>query len=190
MQILRAADYRIMPWKNGAGSTTEIAVSPDGAALDDFDWRISMAQVAADGAFSLFPGVDRTLLVLDGGGIVLTTAGHGVVRLDRDTAPYAFPGDRDTHATLIDGPIVDLNIMSRRGRVRQTVRRVDLATPRDFSGEATVTLIVVERGAAIARADCRDTELSERDCVVLDSADALEITPKPAARLVVIEFDT
>ncbi|WP_431460998.1 HutD family protein, partial [Klebsiella pneumoniae] len=33
MRILRAADYRSMPWKNGGGVTTEIAVSPAGAGL-------------------------------------------------------------------------------------------------------------------------------------------------------------
>ncbi|MDP1908248.1 MAG: HutD family protein, partial [Hyphomicrobium sp.] len=43
MRILRAKDYRRMPWKNGGGETTEIAISPEGAALDSFDWRVSMA---------------------------------------------------------------------------------------------------------------------------------------------------
>ena len=39
MRILRGADYKRMPWKNGGGETVEIAVSPEGAALSDFDWR-------------------------------------------------------------------------------------------------------------------------------------------------------
>jgi environmental stress-induced protein Ves len=189
MQILRAADYKIMPWKNGAGSTTELAVSPEGSALDDFDWRISMAQVGADGAFSLFPEIDRTLLVLDGAGMVLTITGHGIARLDRDTAPYAFPGDRDTYATLIGGPIVDLNIMSRRGRVRHSVKRIEIDALQKFSGSSATTMIFVEHGAISMHADGMAAELSGRDCVVLDSADALEIAPKPSARLVVIELD-
>ena len=55
MRILRAADYRRMPWKNGSGETVEVAVFPPGASIDDFDWRISIATVAAEnGAFSLF----------------------------------------------------------------------------------------------------------------------------------------
>ena len=69
MQILRAANYKVMPWKNGLGSTTEIAIFPANAKLDDFDWRVSMAQVTSDGPFSSFPGIDRTLLVIDGAGI-------------------------------------------------------------------------------------------------------------------------
>ncbi len=94
MRILRASSHRTMPWKNGGGSTTEIAVAPDGAGIDAFDWRISMAVVAADGPFSEFPGVDRTLSILDGAGLVLRGIGAGPVRLDRTTAPFAFPPTR------------------------------------------------------------------------------------------------
>ena len=71
LTVLRAADHRTMPWKNGGGSTTEIAAAPDGAGIDAFDWRVSMAVVAADGPFSEFPGIDRTLSILDGSGLIL-----------------------------------------------------------------------------------------------------------------------
>ena len=50
------------PWKNGGGCTTEIAIAPPGASLDAFEWRISLATIAASGPFSAFPGVDRTLV--------------------------------------------------------------------------------------------------------------------------------
>src|SRR5690606_24981691 len=52
-----------MPWKNGGGTTLQLAISPKGASLEDFAWRISSAQVAVDGAFSSFPGADRSLAV-------------------------------------------------------------------------------------------------------------------------------
>ena len=68
MQVLRAENYRRMPWKNGGGETTEIAVFPAGAGLDDFDWRVSMARVESSGPFSVFPGIDRTLAILEGEG--------------------------------------------------------------------------------------------------------------------------
>ena len=55
MRILRASDHRVMLWKNGGGSTTEIAVFPPGAGIGAFDWRVSMASVVGDGAFSAFP---------------------------------------------------------------------------------------------------------------------------------------
>ena len=56
--------------------TTEIAVFPADAGLEDFAWRLSMATVASDGPFSSFAGVDRTLAVLEGEGIVLSVEGR------------------------------------------------------------------------------------------------------------------
>src|SRR5690348_16103916 len=71
MRIIRSSDYRRMPWKNGGGETVEVTIAPEGASLDAFDWRVSMARVASSGPFSRFPGVDRTLAVLAGGGMRL-----------------------------------------------------------------------------------------------------------------------
>ena len=51
------ADIAPTPWKNGGGATREIACWPAGTGLDSFDWRISVATIAADGAFSLFAGI-------------------------------------------------------------------------------------------------------------------------------------
>ena len=121
MQVLRAESYRSMPWKNGGGVTTEIIVSPAGAALDDFDWRISMAKVESGGPFSSFAGIDRTLSVLEGEGIILSIAEMAPARLDKASPPLPFPADVSTDATLIGGPIVDLNVMTRRGRCSHSV---------------------------------------------------------------------
>ncbi len=76
LTILKAENHRRMPWKNGGGVTVEIAIHPQGASVDDFDWRVSMATVASDGPFSVFPGIDRTLSVLEGDGILLDVEGR------------------------------------------------------------------------------------------------------------------
>ena len=57
-QLIQYASLRPAPWKNGGGSTTEIAVWPNGAGLDEFDWRISLATITQSGPFSFFPGID------------------------------------------------------------------------------------------------------------------------------------
>ena len=124
MRVLRSADHKRMPWKNGKGETVEIAVSPPGSSVDNFDWRISMATVGEDGPFSVFDGIDRTLSVLSGEGITLSVAGHAPITLRRETPPYAFPADRETHATLVSGPITDLNVMTRRGSFTHAVERM------------------------------------------------------------------
>lgn len=188
MRILRAADYRKMPWKNGAGFTTEIAISPAGSALDDFDWRVSMARVEEDGAFSLFPEIDRTLLVLDGVGIVLTTTGLGTTGLDVTSAPYAFPGDQSTSARLTAGGITDLNIMSRRGRMRHEVERIDVEDAETIP-LTSATLLFVEHGHLRVQASDRQETLAQADSVLLEpSARAVLITPAPAARVVIVAF--
>lgn len=104
-----------MPWKNGGGSTRELACWPPGAALDDFDWRVSIATIAASGPFSAFPGVDRTIMLLEGDGVRLQSARFDR-SLDTPHAPFAFEGDATVDCTLLGGPSIDFNLMVRRAR--------------------------------------------------------------------------
>lgn len=120
MRILRARDRVSAPWKNGGGVTAEIAVFPQGASFDDFGWRVSAAQVAKGGPFSSFPGIDRILTVLRGR-MALTIAGIGTIEMSAVSPPLAFPGDAATEAVLLDGPVEDLNVMTRRGKFRAHV---------------------------------------------------------------------
>lgn len=113
------AGLRATPWKNGGGSTCEIACWPPGAGLDDFDWRASIATIAASGPFSEFPGVDRVIMLLDGDGVRLRSADGAIDhRLDRPWAPFAFPGERALDCERLGGASSDFNVMVRRGRLR------------------------------------------------------------------------
>ena len=67
MRVLRRADYRRMPWKNGGGWTTQLAAFPESDATVPFDWRVSIAEIESDGAFSAFPGYDRHIALLVAG---------------------------------------------------------------------------------------------------------------------------
>jgi environmental stress-induced protein Ves len=118
--LMRPADYRRMPWRNGAGRTTEIAAFPSRAAPDAFDWRISVADVVKDCPFSHFAGVDRTIVVIAGAGMRLDDDGHAV-SLTCASEPYAFSGDAAVGCTLLDGPVRDFNLMLRRDRARGRV---------------------------------------------------------------------
>lgn len=140
--ILRSAGHRRMPWKNGGGETTEIAVFPPDAGLDDFLWRVSMARVASDGPFSRFPGVERTLAILEGAGMALTIDGGEALVMHRQSPPLVFPADRPTEARLIDGPILDLNVMTRRGVTSHRVRRLAIGEQARLDAEAPTTLLL------------------------------------------------
>ena len=119
-RLLTPADYRTMPWKNGGGRTTEIAAFPPGATLDTFLWRVSLADVACDGPFSPFPGIDRTIVLLDGAGMRLRE-GPRDVELTTPFVPHDFSGDEGIDCTLVAGPVRDFNVMFRRGRARGSV---------------------------------------------------------------------
>lgn len=185
MRVLRAANYKTMPWKNGVGSTTEIAISPERDRLDDFDWRVSMAQVSTDGAFSSFPGIDRTLLILEGEGIMLNV-GDRTLYVDRHSL-QSFPGDQPTSATLTNGPVVDLNIMSRRGIVQHHVRRIKVLSPQVFSTSSCM-LLFVEHGVITARSDANTETLVERDTLLIDPHTPATIEAAAPANLISITF--
>ena len=114
--IQRDAAHTAMPWANGGGVTYEVAAFPVGADLASFYWRISMAEVREPGAFSAFTGIDRVLTVLGPGDLLLFV--NGVETRSRMHVPFAFSGDDDVRAELVDGPITDLNVMTRRGQCR------------------------------------------------------------------------
>ena len=178
MRILRAAEYRSMPWKNGGGVTTEIAVSPTGAGLDDFDWRVSMARVEGGGPFSRFAGIDRTLAVLEGEGIVLDIAGRSPTTVTRATDPLSFPADVQTSATLIGGPITDLNVMTRRGRMMHSVERLVISAPVEIRTEAGTTLILCLNGEVIVPA-AEPVRLGPLD-TLLPGPDSASLLVQPA----------
>jgi uncharacterized protein len=167
MKILRAADYRRMPWKNGKGETVEITVFPAGASVADFGWRVSMAPVVADGAFSNFEEIDRTLSILTGEGMALSVEGIAGVVLGTASAPFSFPGDAATHAVLTQGPITDLNVMTRRGRFSHRVKRLETAGEVAIAADAAVTMIVVTGEASVA-----GMALGPLDTVLLEEQEA------------------
>jgi environmental stress-induced protein Ves len=117
------ADFITAPWRNGLGQTTELA-REDGEA--GFVWRISRAEVAQNGPFSVFPHVDRILLLLSGAGLLFDFGDGNVHRLDSRFDSIRFAGDASVHCDLIGGPCRDLNIMvDRRWGTAQLIKHHD-----------------------------------------------------------------
>ena len=138
--VIRSHDLVRVPWKNGGGTTAEVAAFPEGSTFETFGWRISMADVAGDGPFSAFPDIDRTLIVVEGDGIELDVEGVPF-RLDRASPKLSFSGDDRTVGRLLSGPIRDLNVMTRRGQFRHRVRFVESGVA--LLAEETCTAFVV-----------------------------------------------
>ena len=189
---LGPADYKVMPWKNGAGSTTELLIDPPGATLEAFHWRVSMAAVAASGPFSSFPGIDRTLLLLEGGGLELDSGPHGRALLPGPLVPAGFSGDWKTHGRLLDGPCRDFNVMSDRTRVRQSVCVLRPGADALALPPAMTLLVYCAQGSARVetrdgREDLEVGELLRGDAVDRASVPAGGATPGTA--LIVIALD-
>lgn len=107
--IIEPSQYLRMPWKNGLGETLEIQRHEDEI---DLRFRISQASVVEDGMFSDFSGLHRTLVLLSGEGMTLKHTNHTNL-LTNPLDMARFSGGDETHATLKNGKIEDLNIMVR-----------------------------------------------------------------------------
>jgi environmental stress-induced protein Ves len=164
MQHLRSREYRQVTWRNGGGRTAEIAAVPDASA---FLWRVSMAEVATDGPFSVFPGVDRVLTVIAGDGLTLEVEGRPAAV---GHAPFAFPGDVGCFARLAAGPVTDLNVMTRRGRRRASVRWAG----HDALPDATDRLIFAT-SPVVGRAGGQGFALESRDTLWLSGPEAAQV---------------
>lgn len=111
MRLIRSSEYRVMPWKNGGGTTNEILVEP--GAGDRYRYRVSIADVASDGPFSRFDGYDRHIVLLEGAGMTLDAGANGRIEL-LPFVPHAFSGDWDVTGRLKDGPVRDFNLIVDR----------------------------------------------------------------------------
>lgn len=158
--VARRDDHGAMPWRNGGGTTYEVARWPE--TDDDFAWRISFAEVDAPGPFSSFAGVDRIITLVSGTlmRLDLTPSGAatGYIRDLHPFEPFAFAGEDAVSATP-NGRTLDLNVMTARGRC---VATLDIVRPR-----ASVNL---ERGESTLLVACLDGDLQ----IGTESIDTLE----------------
>ncbi|MGF6692034.1 HutD/Ves family protein [Metapseudomonas resinovorans] len=192
-RLLRAADYPRMPWKNGAGSTLEIARDA-GDGLDGFGWRLSIADVGESGGFSAFTGYQRVITVLEGAGMRLEVDGQWSRTLTALDA-FAFDGGSAVRCELIDGPIRDFNLIYSPTRYAARLQWLQVAGEAEFFSSASpLLLFAAEGGVSLAHEGQVSAVLGRHDCLHLESAGALagvklsgtgtvcliELIPKPA----------
>ena len=138
-RVIPANEYRRVRWKNGLGWTREIVRVPD---VDDWDWRLSIAEIERDAAFSSFPGIDRELVLLRGNGLRLRFEDGRTVDLMPPHDRHRFAGEDGVTGELVDGTTHDFNLMWRRGRVRTELLHRPLVGPMLFFTEPGVHWVV------------------------------------------------
>ncbi|MQT13026.1 HutD/Ves family protein [Segnochrobactrum spirostomi] len=182
LRRIPAAEHKVMPWRNGRGTTIEFARkdADDGTLL----WRLSQADVTEDGPFSAFPGIDRTILLTDGPGFQLVFAGHGEADLTEPFRPVAFSGDWETAAVGVAGPCRDLNLMIARGRIAGALavhrtaaaETVTIALPR-----AETSLFLALAGTWRLDGAAGSTVLAPRDLAIVEDG-PLQRAPRRSRR--------
>jgi environmental stress-induced protein Ves len=110
-RVIPSFEYRRERWRNGLGWTREILRVPD---IDDWQVRLSIAEIEQDAAFSSFPGIERELVLLRGEGLRLRFADGAVQTLLPPHDRVRFAGEAEIHGELVDGLTHDFNLMWRR----------------------------------------------------------------------------
>ncbi|MET3904456.1 HutD family protein [Paenarthrobacter sp. 4246] len=181
MEIIRYADIHPEPWRNGGGVTRELASHPKAASAQDgaWDWRVSIADVSKAGDFSVFPGMERVITIIEGELLLLTVDGseHPLEKY----RPFRFSGEAASGATLPTGNIRDLNVIARAGAFKGYTSIVEISKKRAhpvFEGQLAVLLegkATVAPGTAVEEESDGDSpapsavepvELSRYDAVV------------------------
>ena len=108
-QIFHRDELPETAWKNGGGITREITRSEPGAPY----WRLSLADVTQDGAFSTFPDLHRILTVVEGAGMILKTETDEIHA--NPLKAVSFSGETPVMGHLKDGPVQNFNLIYDAG---------------------------------------------------------------------------
>jgi environmental stress-induced protein Ves len=213
LTLIRGADLVAAPWKNGGGVTREVAVFPPNAGLGDFVWRVSIADVAQGGPFSRFEGVDRTLVLCSGAGMVLDETAspkevplgdapkgaplsHGARIMKSHTLAHPldiarFDGDAQIDARLIDGATRDFNLMVRRDAAQGTldVWRGQSQQSTQHTLSADVVLLFCASGSVLVTpGDTQALQLQAGDTLRIDAPSALQCALQGTGALLAISI--
>ena len=164
------AECIVMPWKNGGGSTAEVARHPEGSG--PFIWRISIAEVATSGPFSRFEGYDRHILMLKGDGMKLDAGAHGILALDQPFTPQSFPGEWEIEGILNDGPVQDFNLMVACEHATGCLRSQKASPGQVFNCPPNSTMLIHE-------AESGDSWLADEDVTIPRAATCIIATIAP-----------
>jgi environmental stress-induced protein Ves len=192
--LIRGAELVAAPWKNGGGVTREVAAFPLNAGLDAFTWRVSIADVAQAGPFSRFAGIDRTLVLLSGAGMLLDerdgTNAHAL-KTHTLTQPLdiaRFAGEAQIDARLVGGATRDFNLMVRRGAAVGETEVWRGVTQRTLSADVVLLLCASGTIQVTLGGDAQPRVLETNDTLRIDTPNTLSCSLKGAGVLLAISI--
>ena len=175
IKIIPPSQFKTKAWKNGKSQTTELAINKNGT-LDDFYWRLSIASVVEDGAFSDFSDYDRNLILLEGKGIKLTHD-KKVDLLDKPLSFSSFDGASKTNGKLINGSIKDFNLITRQGKYDVEVKTFVDQTEIQVNNEG-LTFIYSHHSETIVCSNSEISVIPRENLIILNTESDARITGK------------
>jgi hypothetical protein len=142
MRWINQSEFKVMPWRNGLGVTSEIEICPLGSdfSRNPFLWRLSAAHVTAPNQFSQFPGFDRLLTIIDGEGLLLN--GKPLYK----GQVLSFSGEDTIQCELLDQAVEDLGLIYNRDHVQAAMTVIRLQEALDLQAKSEVEFMKVLSG--------------------------------------------
>jgi uncharacterized protein len=192
MRIVRPSNYVTKPWKNGRGTTREIACFPEGASYDAFAWRLSAARVEQSGPFSCFAGIDRSMLLLSGTAMTLHGEGASVTLTPKSEA-HSFAGEHALQAALAacDSPVEDLNLMTRRETATHTMKRFHATTNEVIAlvaAENETVLLFMEAGDALCMCETNASHVGSGDTIRIERLESCTLRATSETRTILMRI--
>jgi environmental stress-induced protein Ves len=171
-------------WKNGGGSTKEIATFPLNADLDDFVWRVSVAEIKQPSAYSLFPQIDRTQVLISGLSLTLRNQ-TGLTNRLLAYQPFSFAGEQDWLVEP-EGECQMLNVMTSRA---DAVSELKLIRGNFHCvGDGRHHMLVVLNGEYVAEDDSEHFVFGDFIQPKLSFGEVFALTASPDALMISIKF--
>lgn len=172
--LLDPASYLRTPWKNGGGTTVDIAYLSD-------VWRFGRTPIVKPGPFSDYTGFDRVQVLVSGSGLVLETP-TGEIDVRQPFRPVRFLGETPIVSRLEAGPVEVVNLIGRRARVKIDIAVLDEG--RTFHLEPGTHFAYTPHGDATVAVQGSERKLAADQALRLDVPVPTRLTGMLASTLV------
>ena len=181
IRVLHSDALRRMPWKNGRGTTLEIA-SDSPAPGEPWTWRFSVADVPESGPFSRFEGCERLIGCVEGRGMRLVIDDAAPCDVPAAGPGLRFSGEANTIGHLIDGPVRDANLMVARHLWRGELEVLRDAASRRLERFGSAMVYAVT-GQAVVRSGRDERTIEAGQAAIVT---AVEVVVTAAADAVIV----
>ncbi len=174
-KLINSINHIKTPWKNGQGTTTQIAIYPETANLasQNFDWRISSACISQDSDFSLFQNHHRLLSVIAGNGLRLSlNSSTQSEKLLTAFQVFEFSGATNIQAKILSPNVIDMGVIYDPNKVSASmIFQKAKQTAERIMTQSHINFIICAQG----RLRINDFNLLPLDCLRIEGSQTIEI---------------